>query len=854
MELRVHAEQARMLYDRTGVAQATVVVNAALVAWVFWDMVPRWQSLTWVAVLDTLAVARLALARAYRRRTRVDPDPRPWSRRFTVGAALTGVAWGAAALVFFTPQSPAHQVLIAFVLGGMTAGAASSNISYSPAFVAFVAPAVSPMVVRLGAARDLVHLAMASMLALFAVAMAGLARNGSLTLRDAIRLRFKNEGLVDGLVAARQRLEGLNAELERRVADRTRELERLLALRIASEARLEATLRSVEDGVVATDNAGTVTLFNSVAERLTGWAAGEAIDRRLPDVLLLLEEGSRRPVRDLAGRVLGDARVIGPDVHLLVARDGSERHVSSTAAPMRHADGTVLGVVLALHDKTSERSAEEALRQSEQQLRAFADSMLPLAWTARPDGRVTWRNRRWYEYTGTTPARTEGAEWHAAVDPEALPEVLRRWRESVDGGTTFDMELPLRGADGRSRRFLTRVFPLKRPRGGVAQWFGTHTDVTEIVEAHETLRRSDQRKDQFIAVMSHELRNPLASIRSSLHVLEHVPVESERARQARAILTRQAQHLTRLVDDLLDVTRIARAKVQLERRPIDARAIVRRAADDHRAAFGARNVELRVETSEPAWVDADETRLSQVVGNLLQNAAKFSHEGGAVVVSTGVVGRSIEIRVRDDGIGISAEMLPRIFTPFVQAEGGLARAQGGLGLGLALVKGLVELHGGTVSAHSEGLGRGSEFVVTLPLASPAAAAEAPGPAPATRALRILHIEDNADVAGSLAEILRLEGHEPFIATTGRSGIARARELRPDVVLCDIGLPDLDGYEVARALRADEAVRSTLLVALTGYAQPDDRRRAAEAGFDAHLSKPPALDQLDALLRGRARAP
>jgi two-component system CheB/CheR fusion protein len=260
-------------------------------------------------------------------------------------------------------------------------------------------------------------------------------------------------------------------------------------------------------------------------------------------------------------------------------------------------------------------------------------------------------------------------------------------------------------------------------------------------------------------------------------------------------------------------------------------------------------------SSGPVWVDADETRITQLIGNLLQNAAKFSHEGGSISASVGSADGKAEIRVRDNGIGIAPDLLPRVFEQFVQAASGLARPKGGLGLGLALVKGIAELHGGTVSARSEGLGRGSEFAVNLPLATPpeaAAPARLQGPLAAlgVGTVVVLVIDDNVDAAESIAEVLAMEGHRVHVATDGLSGIRKARELKPGVVLCDIGLPDVDGYEVARELHADDGLRSTRLIALSGYAQPEDRRRALEAGFDAHLAKPVSLDALLAAVTRR----
>jgi CheY-like chemotaxis protein/anti-sigma regulatory factor (Ser/Thr protein kinase) len=309
------------------------------------------------------------------------------------------------------------------------------------------------------------------------------------------------------------------------------------------------------------------------------------------------------------------------------------------------------------------------------------------------------------------------------------------------------------------------------------------------------------------------------------------------------------------VDDLLDVTRISQGKLELRRARVELGGVVRRACDDYQAAFQERGIELHVEGSALVWTHGDETRLAQVVSNLLHNAAKFGRRGGTVVASVGAAGDQAEVRVRDDGAGIPPEFLPRLFQPFVQAGGdGLARTRGGLGLGLALVKRLVELHGGSVRAHSEGVDRGAEFVVTLPLgpaAEPAASALSASP-PRRVVTDVLVIEDNLDTARSIADILLMEGHRVHVATDGRSGIAHARDHRPDIILCDIGLPDLDGYEVVRALRADDRLSSTRFVALSGYAQPEDRQRAAEAGFHLHLAKPPPLEALLALVANSAR--
>jgi signal transduction histidine kinase len=378
-------------------------------------------------------------------------------------------------------------------------------------------------------------------------------------------------------------------------------------------------------------------------------------------------------------------------------------------------------------------------------------------------------------------------------------------------------------------------------------------DISERKRAEEALQEADRRKDEFLAILSHELRNPLAPIRNSVYLLSRVDPSGPQAARARAVIERQAVHLTRLVDDLLDVTRISRGKIELRPVRLDLRDVVRKTADDVRSMFDESGVELRLEqAARPLWVNADPTRIAQVIGNLLHNAMKFTPAPGEVSIAAGAEGGRAEVVVRDTGIGIEPPELERMFEPFAQADRTLARAQGGLGLGLALVLGLVRQHGGDVSARSEGAGRGAEFRISLPLApeEPACVAGADAGVAATPA-RILLVEDNADSAQTLAEILQLKGHEVTIARDGQTGIAQARALAPNVVLCDLGLPDMDGYEVARALRADPALRGTMLVALSGYAHAEDLERGRRAGFQAHLAKPASIDKLDELL-ARAR--
>jgi two-component system CheB/CheR fusion protein len=455
---------------------------------------------------------------------------------------------------------------------------------------------------------------------------------------------------------------------------------------------------------------------------------------------------------------------------------------------------------------------------------------------------------------GRLPGRTL-VELACRRDGEALGAlvagVLAQARNGGDGGEAAEGELAL--ARQPSGTVDVRMTAVPLAGGPARSALVAVEDVTSRRAAERALREEGRRKDEFLAALSHELRNPLAPIRSGLRLLAGAPPGTDQAARALAVVERQAAHLSRLVDDLLDVTRIARGKIRLHRERLDLGELVRRTVEDHRSTFDAAGIELRLRLPRQAvWVDVDATRVAQVLGNLLGNAAKFTARGDRVDVAVGSAGGWGTVAIRDTGIGIPADVRGRLFEPFSQAPQAIDRSRGGLGLGLATVKGLVELHGGSVAVASGGPGCGAEFTVRLPAAGPPARRAAGRPAPPASRRRILVIDDNEDGATTLKEVLELHGNEVRVALDGPGGVALARDLAPEVVLCDIGLPGMDGYAVARALRADPATRGVFLVALTGYARPEDVRRASEAGFDRHFTKPIALETLERALPGRPR--
>jgi PAS domain S-box-containing protein len=516
-------------------------------------------------------------------------------------------------------------------------------------------------------------------------------------------------------------------------------------------------------------------------------------------------------------------------------------------------DGRILTVV---HDVTELERAERALRESEREFRGIFELALSGKASADPfTGRLLRVNRKLCEITGYSEgellARTLAEITHEddrARDAEAYQRVLAGESSGWMHETRFVRK------DGAIAWAIVGGTILRDDAGKPTRSFSTIHDITDRKEMEAALREAGVRKDEFLAVLSHELRNPLAPMRSGLAVLARARPGSDEAVRARDALERQVVHLGRLVDDLLDLTRISRGKIRLRRETADLAGIVLRTAEDHRALLGAGGVSLAVRLAEEAVVvEGDATRLAQVLGNLLHNAAKFTPRGGRVEVALEVAPQgTATVRVRDNGVGIDAAVLPRLFEPFSQVDATLDRSRGGLGLGLALVKRLVELHGGTVSARSDGAGRGAEFAIVLPLRpGPAARAAGGAPAPAPGPRRVLVVDDNVDAAVTLCDLLELSGHETAVAHDGPEALVRARAFGPDAVLCDIGLPGMDGYAVARALRADPSLGDVFLVALTGYALPDDLLRASDAGFDAHLAKPPALERIETLL-GRAR--
>ena len=969
-------------------------------------------------------------------------------------------------------------------------------------------------------------------------------------------------------------------ELENRVAERTAEL-------VQANEFLKALLENVQTGVVACDAAGVLTLFNGVTRALHGLPEEPIPPEQWAERYRLYRPDGQTPMakEDVPlYRVLQGERV--QDAEMVIAPLGVPPRTVQVSGQAFHDDqGTKLGAVVSMQDITARKQAEAelrqahdelerrvevrteqlgrthaALRESEEKLRLLADTIPQLAWMARPDGHIFWYNRRWYEYTGTTPEQMEGWGWQTVHDPNVLPKVLERWKASIASGEPFDMVFPLKGGDDTFRSFLTRVNPLRDETGSILYWFGTNTDVTELRQTREALatseerlrlaldaghmgvwdwnirtgelnwsdsleplhglapgtfggtfdhfqqlihledrkmvnaaiqqalesggefhiefrnvwsnggihwiagsgkvfpgddgqplrmigigldvtqrkraeqtarfladasaalavlvdfdstlqkvaslavpsfadwatvdlaeadgslrrvsvshidpakvqlaqdvhrrfppdpaaphgvwtilrtgrseivpeitdellvqstkevellsimrelglksyigvpltvrgntlgvitfinaesghqydrtdlavaedlasraaiaienaqlyqelRQNDQRKDEFLATLAHELRNPLAPIRNGLQVLRLAGGDGEMVSEARMMMERQLSQMVRLVDDLLDVSRITRDKLELKKQRVELLTVVHSAVETSRPLIEQAGHTITVTLPPtPIYLDADLTRLAQVFSNLLTNSAKYTPSGGRIWLIAEGFENEVAVTVRDNGLGIPAESLPKIFQMFSQVDRNMERAQGGLGIGLTLVRRLVEMHGGTVEARSDGPGQGSEFTVRLPalkLTQQTVTLQGEDSAVATAGLkqRILVVDDNHDSAMSLGIMLKLMGNEIQTAHDGLAAVAAAEEFRPDIILLDIGLPKLNGYDACRRVRQQPWSKGMVIVALTGWGQEDDRRRSKEAGFDHHLVKPVEIMALQQLLSERPK--
>ena len=615
-------------------------------------------------------------------------------------------------------------------------------------------------------------------------------------------------------------------------------------------ARLAAIVDSSDDAIVSKTLDGIITSWNPAAERIFGYTAAEAVGQ---SIFIIIPPDRVEEERDVLARLRAGQSI---DHFETVRRrkDGTLTNISLSVSPVRDARGRVIGASKIARDIGERRRLDEVLAL----LGAIVDSSDDAIVSKTLDGIITSWNPAAERLFGFTAAEAVGQSILMIIPPDRRAEedmVLARVRA---GQAVDHFETVRRRKDGSLVEISLTVSPVRDTRGRVIGASKIARDVSarkrverERVAMFEEAQQANRAKDEFLAMLGHELRNPLGAISSAVRLLGPPETVSERAILARDVIARQTRHLTRLVDDLLDVARVMTGKVLLERQPLDLGDVVTRHVTSLRATGKMQEHVVNLETT-PVWVDADVIRIEQIVGNLVSNALKYTPAGGTITIRVRQDEGSAVLTVEDTGVGMPPHLQSRIFDLFVQGERRLDRTQGGLGIGLTLVRRLVELHGGTVEAFSEGPDLGSRFTVRLrAITAPRALGDAsrpPGWSVASR--RILVIEDNADARAMLRHLLEIAGHEVHEAADGRQGLEMALSIQPDVALIDLGLPGLDGYEIARRLRAADERRNILLVAVTGYGSPEDRERSLMAGFDVHLVKPVDPDLLAGVLARR----
>jgi PAS domain S-box-containing protein len=607
-----------------------------------------------------------------------------------------------------------------------------------------------------------------------------------------------------------------------------------------SEERFRLIVENVRDyAIFMLDPNGYVLTWNQGAERIKGYRPEEIIGRHFSAFYLAEAIDRQWPQFELK-MAAQEGRF--EDESWRVRKDGSRFWANVIITALRNANGELTGYAKITRDLTERREQEERLRESEERFRLLIENVTDYAiYMLDPSGNVVSWNRGAERIKGYKPSEIIGRNFSTFFTPpdiekrapeEELAEALQRgslqregWRVRKDGSQFW--------ADVT----LTALFDTSGQHRGFAK---ITRDLTQRRQVEE-LEQSSRRINEFLAMLAHELRNPLAPIRNAISVMQLSKAQDGTVNWARDVIDRQVTHMTRLVDDLLDISRITSGKIALRCHPVDLNEVVLRAVEVARPLIDSRQHSLVVRTHEkPVIVDGDTTRLAQVIVNLLNNAAKYTPEHGEISLTVTRNDHDAMIRVRDNGLGISPSLLPKVFDLFAQGERSLARSEGGLGIGLTLARRIAEMHQGTIKAASKGPNRGSEFVVRLPLAGGVTSKHRDGSVDSgtiAGVCRVLVVDDNDDSAQTMAMMLELGGHTSKVAHDGPTALQVALEFLPHVILLDIGLPGMDGFEVARNIRDRPELSDTMLVAMTGYGQEEDRRRTAQAGFAHHLVKP-----------------
>jgi two-component system CheB/CheR fusion protein len=648
-------------------------------------------------------------------------------------------------------------------------------------------------------------------------------------------------------VTERDEAEAARAAVEREVAERTRELKRSNELLREQYALMSAAMAIETVGVSFFTLDGEVLAANRGLEQMSGFTEDEL--RALPALSLTPPEFMDATHK--AAYELAQAGHTAPYEKQLLRKDGTR--FWALCAPSRlSGSGRQSRCVEFILDITQRTEVEAALRESEERFRALADASPALIFQFDAGGRAVYLNQRFATLVGCQPALLLGAGWQEIVHPDDLQGGMDALARSIRERSACHMRARLRAADGQWRWYESHSVPWYGADGDYRGLVGIAIDITDAVQAERALRDADRRKDEFLATLAHELRNPLAPISNAVRLLGR-PDGRRSADRLVEMVERQVRHIVRLVDDLMEVSRITRGKLELNMEPLELSQAVQAALEISQPAIDQGRHQLTVTLpAEPLRLVADKVRLTQVFANLLNNAAKFTDPGGKISLTAWREGDEALVAVRDTGVGIAPEQLPRVFEMFAQVQREGARGVGGLGIGLTMARSLVDLHGGSIGVASEGPGHGSEFMVRLPLAPPAPGAlgsSEPNVAHAPLAgRRVLVVDDNRDAADSLALLLEADGAVVQVAYNGEAALRAVESFVPHAMLLDLGMPGMDGYEVAQRLQPAPGKARPLLVALTGWGQESDRRATSASGFDYHLTKPVDLATLTMLLR------
>jgi PAS domain S-box-containing protein len=534
--------------------------------------------------------------------------------------------------------------------------------------------------------------------------------------------------------------------------------------------------------------------------------------------------------------------------------DGTEKWMARRGKVQLGEHGKAIFMSGLLIDITAQKEAEKALRTSERLYRAIGESINYGVWVCDQQGRNVYASESFLGLIGRTQAQCSNLGWAELLHPDDLEATIAAWSECVKSGSIWYREHRYLGADRLYHPVLAQGVPIQGEDGEISGWAGINLDISRLKSTEEALRLADRRKDEFLATLAHELRNPLAPVRHAVKVLESKSLKPEQDQWAREVISRQVRRMALLLDDLLDVSRITQGRLDLKIETVTLNSIIEAAVETARPLIETKRHRLMIELpNAPLRLMVDPLRLSQCVSNLLTNSAKYMDEGGQIIVRAALLAEEITLSVKDNGIGIEPDALPGLFEMFSQVDSAIARSEGGLGIGLALVKGLVGLHGGTIDVFSAGAALGSEFVIHLPKSIVAPSANETREDPTAQSNQaagypILIADDNRDAADSLAMLLEMTGYRVTVGYNGGEALQLARESVPAVMILDIGMPDMTGYEVANRVRAEPWGQTIYLIAVTGWGQKEDKARAISSGFDHHLTKPVDPDEVENVLQ------